>query len=129
MTTVKPLQNNRGFTLLELMVVVAVVAILSAIAIPLFLDYQASAYDARASSDLRNAANAEEAYFLRVGSYLTCSDDMCVAELPNFRKSETVLITITASNDMGSPSWTGVATSERGRRIFSWDSSGGGMTN
>ncbi len=118
---------NKGFTLLELMVVVAVVAILVAIAIPQFFEYQTSAFDARANSDLRNAANAEEAYFIAEGAYLACADAACEANLPNFRKSATVVITITANNGVGSPTWMGVASSDRGLRTFTWDSAGGGM--
>ncbi len=52
---------DRGFTLVELLVVVAVVSILAAVAIPQFR--QSKAYDARIFSDARNAATAEEAYF------------------------------------------------------------------
>lgn len=128
MTTKKSL-FERGFTLLELMVVVSIVAILSAIAIPLFLDYQTSAFDARANSDLRNAANAEEAYFLASGGYLDCADTACETELPNFRKSATVAIKLTANNVVGSPSWSGVASSDRGKRTFTWNSATGGMVN
>lgn len=120
-------RDARGFTLLELMVVVAIVAILSAIAIPLFLEYQTSAFDARANSDLRNAANAEEAYFLAAGQYLSCTDTDCETQLPNFRRSATVEITLTANNG-ASPTWVGVASSERGKRVFTWDSNGGGMS-
>ncbi len=124
----RKLQDSRGFTLLELMVVVAVVAILTAIAIPQYLEYQTSAFDARANSDLRNAANAEEAYFLNGGKYLACTDASCEADLPNFRRSATVEIAITVDNT-GSPKWTGVASSDRGRTTFTWESAGGGMSN
>ncbi len=126
--TIRELQDAGGFTLLELMVVVAIVAILSAVAIPQYLNYQTSAFDARANSDLRNAANAEEAYFLGGGKYLACADAACEAGLPNFRRSATVEINITVDNT-GNPTWVGVASSDRGARTFTWESDGGGMTN
>ncbi|MBI4514847.1 MAG: prepilin-type N-terminal cleavage/methylation domain-containing protein [Deltaproteobacteria bacterium] len=53
--------NPNGFTLLELMVTLAVVGILAAIAIPAFGQYRVRAYDGTAISDLRNAMVAVEA--------------------------------------------------------------------
>lgn len=126
---VRRCRGARGFTLIELLIIVAIVAVLAAIAIPLFLEYRISAFDARANSDLRNAANAEEAYFLGAGEYLSCTDATCEAELPNFRRSATVEISLTANNASGSPAWIGVASSDRGRKVFTWDSNAGGMMN
>jgi type IV pilus assembly protein PilA len=50
--------NDDGFTLIELMVVVLIIAILMAIAIPSFLGAQTKAKDRAAQSDLRNALTA-----------------------------------------------------------------------
>ncbi len=58
-----PKNNDRGFTLVELMIVVLIVAILVAIAIPTFLGQRKSAEDAAAKSGLRNALTTEKAYF------------------------------------------------------------------
>ena len=49
--------------MVELMVVVAILGVLVAIAIPEFAGRQGKAYDARVMQDARNAATAEEAYF------------------------------------------------------------------
>jgi prepilin-type N-terminal cleavage/methylation domain-containing protein len=65
------LRKNSGFTLVELLIVVAIIGILAAIAIPQFAAYRAKAYCAAAKSDLANLAIAEEAYFTDFSAYLT----------------------------------------------------------
>jgi prepilin-type N-terminal cleavage/methylation domain-containing protein len=56
-------QDETGFTLIELMVVVLIMGILMAIAIPTFLSTQGSANDASAKSNATNAFTGEKAYY------------------------------------------------------------------
>jgi type IV pilus assembly protein PilA len=56
-------QSEEGFTLIELMVVVLIMGILMAIAIPTFLATQGSAHDASAKSNATNALTNEKAYY------------------------------------------------------------------
>jgi type IV pilus assembly protein PilA len=55
--------NQKGFTLIELMIVVAIIGILAAIAIPNFLRYQAQSRQAEARTNLGGIFVAETSYF------------------------------------------------------------------
>ncbi len=65
-------RNQKGFTLIELMIVVAIIGILAAIAIPNFLKYQAKSRQAEAKINLAGIYVAETSYFgeqARYGSF------------------------------------------------------------
>jgi type IV pilus assembly protein PilA len=57
------LKNKKGFTLIELMIVVAIIGILAAIAIPNFLKFQAKSKQSEAKTNLKAIFTAETSYF------------------------------------------------------------------
>lgn len=119
-------KNEKGFTLIELLVVIAIIGILAAIAIPQFAEYRQRGFDARAKSDLRNVAAAEEAYYADNEVYVDCDEGDCDSLLPGIASlSDGVTLQITSA----ATSFTGTSTHPKGTGVTcNWDSSDGGLT-
>ena len=118
--------KEKGFTLIELLVVIAIIGILAAIAIPQFAEYRARGFDARAKSDLRNVASAEEAYYADYEVYKNCNQSNCGSVLPGISSlSQGVTLAITSTTG----GFTGTSTHNKGTGVTcNWDSENGGLT-
>jgi len=115
-----------GFTLVELLIVVAIIGVLAAIAIPQFSSYRQKSYCARVKSDLANLAISQEAYYYDYDTYIVVTLGAGGASnVPNFTWSEGVTL-VSSSGD--TTSWTASANHPNcNAGPFSWDSSAGGM--
>ena len=69
-STIHNLKKREGFTLIELMIVVAIIGILAAIAIPNFIKFQLRAKAGESKVNLAGIRTAEESYFADAGTYL-----------------------------------------------------------
>ena len=115
--------NQSGFTLIELLVAVAIVGILTSIAVPQYKEYRARAFDAVALSDVRSVALAEESYMIDNQQYYSCANDGC-SELPGIIKlSQGVTLEVQANDD----NYIITAKHSQGSKEFRWDASLGGL--
>src|SRR5262245_63501809 len=69
-TMLKQLRGHKGFTLIELMIVVAIIGILAAIAIPNFLQYQMKSRQSEAKTNLQAIRTSEIAFQAERGCYI-----------------------------------------------------------
>ena len=95
-----PRRQRSGFTLIELLIVVVIIGVLAAIAIPKFSMTKGKSLSAALRSDLHNIATAQEAYFYENATYATAMSNL------NFRGTTGVQIDIVAASASG---WSATA--------------------
>jgi type IV pilus assembly protein PilA len=121
----KMMKKNEGFTLIELMIVIAIIGILAAIAIPQFAAYRQRSYNSSAESDLRNAATAQEAYYIDGQKYLPSPGTNLTGKTYGFYKSGGVLI----DGGAGTTQYTMTAYHSSGSRTYTLQGPGGTITS
>ncbi len=88
-------KNQKGFTLVELLIVIAIIGILAAIAIPQFSQYRVRAYNASALADIKNAYTAGQAYF---GDNPAATVDLPSIKLYGYNPSKNVNVNVTSGS-------------------------------
>ena len=114
--------KDKGFTLIELMTVIAIIGILASIAMPQFHAYRLKAYNIGALSDAKNAALVQEAYYADNKTYT--SD---LATLASYGFSQTQAVTITVTGDDNAYTITGSHNS--GDKTYTVSGPGGHITS
>ena len=117
------LAGDEGFTLIELMVVVMIIAVLIAIAIPSFLGFRKSAQDRAAQSDLRNVLLAEKAYWLENGDYTQTGTDITAFEPNAVINADESLGVYIDLNAVSTETVCMVRASDSGNTFSIWESS------
>jgi len=114
------LHRKEGFTLIELMIVIAIIGILAAIAIPQFSAYRTRSYNSAAQSDLRNMATAQEAYYVDYSTY-TGNETTLASGTYGYQQSANVVI----ASDGTITDYTISAYHSSGDKTYSMEGPGG----
>lgn len=92
---------TKGFTLVELLIVVVIIGILVAIAIPKFSETKGKAYASSLKSDLKNLATQQELYYYQTRQYAS------TLAAANMTSSVGVVLSITEASATG---WSATTT-------------------
>ena len=92
-------QDDRGFTMIELLVVVVIIGVLVAIAVPVYLNYRKGAANKSAASDVRGAITAIEQYYTENGNAYP-NDHAITAQGENMDLGGGQVVTVSPGNQL-----------------------------
>ncbi|HHA3976397.1 TPA: pilin, partial [Neisseria gonorrhoeae] len=112
---------QKGFTLIELMIVIAIVGILAAVALPAYQDYTARAQVSEAILLAEGQKSAVTEYYLNNGIWPKDNDSAGVASSPTDIKGKYVeSVTVTNGVVTATMNSTGVNKEIKGKRLSLW---------
>jgi len=123
-------RNQKGFTLIELMIVVAIIGILAAIAIPQFAAYRERAFIASMKGDCNSVRTGEEAYFADNNTYIAIASTNTPTALPGVAQiSDGNLVVVTAGAAGIATSYIVTVSSDKTAKQIIYSSATGQITS
>lgn len=116
------MKGKKGFTIIEIMIVVVVIGILAAIAIPQFAGYRQRTQDTAAKSALHQLAKAQEDYYTQHETYTAGRGNLYAAS--GWTVEPPVVVNILSASKT---SWSATAAHQASSNTWTYSSSEGGI--